>query len=399
MLKKMSIVLLSGMLALSAGGCALTSNAQENKGTAVSQEISVTQESTQKADSSEGNKEQSASQNLQQDKEQTNNSSSSLNADQPSDQAASQESDQASSQASGQVSDQAGTGSASGNQEQTESGSNDLFTNRDLEQSADLTSAVSYEAKSNESITITSAGVYLISGSAENYSIIVEADDEAKVQIVLDGLHVTNSDTPVIYVKNADKTFVTSTEGSENNLTVSGTFSADGDTNTDAVIFSKDDLVMNGLGTIILSSTDNGISCKDDLKITGGNIQISSTSDALEANESILIYDGNITIDSGKDALHAENDEDNTTGSIQIIGGTLNITASDDGVQATTTCQIDGGTLNITASEGIEGTYIEINDGTIQINASDDGINAAQKSTALSVAVEINGGEKKTGLG
>ena len=147
-----------------------------------------------------------------------------------------------------------------------------LFTDRDLAQSADLSEAVYCTAADNTTETITAAGVYVVSGTAENYTIIVEADDEAKVQIVLDSLNVTNDDTPVIYVKNADKVFVTTAEGTSSTLSVTDTFTADGDTNTDAVIFSKDDLVLNGLGTLTIESTDNGISCKDDLKITGGTI-------------------------------------------------------------------------------------------------------------------------------
>ena len=144
----------------------------------------------------------------------------------------------------------------------------DMFTDRDLRQNADLSEATYYEVSDNKDITITSAGVYVISGSASNASVIVDAGDDDKVQLVLNGLTLNNSGTPAIYVKNADKVFVTTASGTVNELTVSGSFTSDGDTNTDAVIFSKDDLVLNGLGTLNISSTDNGVSCKDDLKIT-----------------------------------------------------------------------------------------------------------------------------------
>ena len=121
----------------------------------------------------------------------------------------------------------------------------DMFTARDLEQTADLSEAQSYTITDGQTIEITSEGVYVITGTASNASIVVEAGDEDKVQIVLDGVSITNDSAPCIYVKSADKVFVTTTD-SENSLTVTGTFSADGDTNTDAVIFSKDDLVLNG---------------------------------------------------------------------------------------------------------------------------------------------------------
>ena len=267
----------------------------------------------------------------------------------------------------------------------------DLFTDRDLEQTADLSEAKTYTISDGQTIEITSEGVYVITGSALNASIIVEAGDEDKVQLVLDGVTITNDSIPCIYVKSADKVFVTTTD-SENSLSVTGTFTADGDTNTDAVIFSKDDLVLNGVGTLNIQSSDNGVTCKDDMKITGGTINIACESDALEANDSIRIADGEINISTNKDALHAENDDDDTVGYIYICGGTLKALAGDDAIHATTIIQIDGGKLDLNAHEGLEATWIQINDGTINIAASDDAINAAYKSAKISPTAEFNGG-------
>jgi hypothetical protein len=266
-----------------------------------------------------------------------------------------------------------------------------VFSDRDLEQEADLTDATEITLTSGEDVTISSEGVYHISGNAEGTTIIVEAADTDKVQLVLDGVTITNTNAPAIYVKSADKVFVTIT--GDNNLSVSGAFAEDGTTNVDAVIFSKDDLVLNGTGTLTVSSTANGITCKDDLKITGGTYEVTSTEDAFEANDSISISDGSFDIDSKKDAFHCEDSDDDTVGSIYIADGTFNIEAGDDGIQATTTLTIDGGTFDITAVEGLEATYIQINDGTINISASDDGINATQKSTAYDVLIEVNGGD------
>lgn len=243
----------------------------------------------------------------------------------------------------------------------------DLFSTRDLEQTADTTDAQTITVENNKDISITEEGVYVLSGTASEVTITVEAADDAKVQIVLDNLNIINTDSPVIYIKSGDKVFVTTTN-SENNLTVTGTFVADGTTNTDAVIFSKSDLTLNGLGTVTITSTKNGVSSKDDLKVTGGTWNITSTEDSLEANDSIAIADGTFTINSGKDALHSENDEDNTKGYIYIAGGTFTIDAADDGIQATTILEIDGGTFDISAVEGLEGTDIEINGGTVIVN-------------------------------
>ena len=299
-----------------------------------------------------------------------------------------------SSQASSQT-----TSKSSAEASNTSADSSSVFTDRDLTQTADTSNAKKLTLSDGKDVTITEAGVYIISGTAKDDSIIVDAADDAKVQLVLENANITNADSPCIYVKNADKVFVTTSNGSENTLTVSGSFTADGDTKTDAVIFSKDDIVLNGEGKLNISSTDNGISGKDDIKITGGTINITCTADAVEANDSISVADGNITINTQKDGLHCENDDDNTKGSIYISGGTCDITAGSDGIQATTTLVIDGGTFNISSAEGLEATNVTINDGSITISASDDGINASRKSTAQSVCVTINGGNIKITMG
>lgn len=269
----------------------------------------------------------------------------------------------------------------------------DVFTDRDLLQTPDLSEAQYLTASDGETLSITEAGIYVISGSAEDCTIRVEAADDAKVQLVLDGVSITNADFPAIYVISADKCFVTTTD-SENSLTVTGSFTSDGDTNTDAVIFSKDDLVLSGTGSLeITSNYGNGISCKDDLKITGGAYTITSAEDAVEANDSIAVCGGDFTIAADKDGLHCENDEDNSIGWIWIAGGSFNITAGSDGIQATTGLQIDDGQITVSASEGLEATYVQVNSGTVDISASDDGINATSKSSYMDVVAEFNGGE------
>ncbi len=274
----------------------------------------------------------------------------------------------------------------------------EMFSDRDLEQEADLSEAKEITLESGNDVTINAEGVYVIKGSAKDTTIIVEADDTAKVQLVLDGVTITNSDTPAIYVKSADKVFVTTTD-SDNILTVTGTFTADGNTNTDAVIYSKDDLVFNGKGTLNITSTANGISGKDDIKFTGGSYNIQSTADAIEANDSIRISEGTFTIKTDKDALHSENSDDNSVGFIYISGGTFDIDAKEDGIQATTVLMIDGGNLDVSAAEGLEATYVQINDGTVKIEASDDGINASSKSSSYETVIEINGGSLTVNMG
>ena len=275
------------------------------------------------------------------------------------------------------------------------------FSKRDLEQTADLTDAARLTVADGQIIDITTAGTYLIAGTAGNCTIRVDLDDpNGKVQLVLDGVSITNSDFPTIYVVEADKCFITTTQ-TVNTLAVTGAFRADGETNTDAVIYSRDDVTFNGEGTLSIKSTKgNGISCKDDLTVTGGTYILDTALDSLEANDSIAISGGIFTITSQKDGLHSENDEDNTLGYIYIAGGAFTINAKSDGIQGTTFVRIDDGTLQIKGSEGIEATCVEINGGEIDIYGSDDGINASRKSSTYGTpTITVNGGHLKVEVG
>ncbi len=268
--------------------------------------------------------------------------------------------------------------------------SSEFFTERELEQTPDTSEAEEYTLSDEEDIHITEEGVYVISGEAENTTIYVEAPEDAKVHIVLDGVQIANEGAPAIYVSEADKVFVTTVSDSE--LTESGAYTSDVDS-WDSVIFSRADLVLNGEGTLTIESDDAGVVSKDDLKVTGGTYEITAQTKALEANDSIQIADGEFELTVGTDALHAENESDDSKGYIYIEGGSFVIDAADDGIHGTSVVRIDGGTFEIEAVEAIEATYVQINGGTIDIYATDDGINASDKSTAYSPTVEITGGD------
>ena len=268
----------------------------------------------------------------------------------------------------------------------------DLFTDRDLQQVADTSSATEIAVTSGEDVSITEEGVYVLSGTAENATITVQADDTAKVQLVLDGLSITNESAPAIYVASADKVFVTSAAGSSNKLSVTGSFTTDADDNVDGVIFAKDDIVLNGEGSLTIESSDNGIVGKDDVKVTGGTYAITAAGHGIQGKDSVAIAGGIFEINAQTDAIHSENADDTTLGYVYIADGTFNLKAGSDGIEGVAVVQIDGGTFSIDGAEGIEGTFVQLNDGDITVRASDDGINATSKSTAYSVALEINGG-------
>ena len=282
----------------------------------------------------------------------------------------------------------------------------EAFSNRDLSGEYDASEAVTITLNGNSAtadsdavqisgstVTITEAGTYIISGTLENGSIIVDAGKEDKVQLVLNGVSINSDTFAAIYVLQADKTFVTLADGTTNTLSNGGAFVAIDENDVDAVVYSKDDITFNGSGTLkITSSAGHGISGKDEVTITGGVYEISAGKHAIRAKDSLAIAGGSFTLTATEDGLHAENADDESLGSIYIAGGTFNIQAGDDGIHAITLLQIDGGTFDITAAEGLEATYIKINDGVINISASDDGINAARKSSIYTPTVEFNGG-------
>lgn len=268
----------------------------------------------------------------------------------------------------------------------------DLFSKRDLKNDYDETETESIVLKettaestsdkvkiTNSTITIYGEGIYVLTGTLKEGMVIVEAADKDKVQLVLDNVDIHNSTSAAIYVKQADKVFVTSKEGSNNKLSGGTEYVAIDDNNIDATIFSKSDLTLNGLGSLeITSESGHGAVSKDDLKITSGNYTINANKHGLSGKDSISIADGTFAISCKKDGLHSENSDDETKGNINIVGGTLTINAEDDGIHAGNNLAIYGGTTTISDSyEGLEGLNISIVGGDTTISARDDGINAA----------------------
>lgn len=267
----------------------------------------------------------------------------------------------------------------------------EMFTDRDLDPSYDEASATKITlngesatvdgtgaAVNGSTITIEEEGVYILSGTWKG-QVCVEAEDSAKIQIVLEHADITNNGSAALYVKQAAKVFVALAEGSENSLATTGTYSADGETNVDGVIFSKEDICIQGTGTLTVTGEEgNGIVSKDDLKVTGGTITVDVPHHGLEGKDSVRIADGDITITCDQDGIHSDNTEKEGNGFVYIFGGSLTLEVGDDGVHAANSLTVDGGTIDIKKSyEGLEGHTIAINGGDITIVASDDGLNAA----------------------
>lgn len=289
----------------------------------------------------------------------------------------------------------------------------DMFTDRDYEVGYDESESIAVELKGNtaecssdavevsgSTVTITEEGTYILSGTL-NGMVVVNADKTDKLQLVLDGVSIESESSAAVYILRADKVFLTLAPDSVNTLKNGGTFTAIDDNNIDAVIFSKEDLTLNGQGSLTIESpAGHGVVSKDDLVVTSGSYTITAASHGLSGKDSVRIAGGNFDITAGKDGIHAENSDDATLGFAYVLNGTFLLTAEDDGVSAAANLQVDGGTfematgddgmhadgqLAITAGtihitkcyEGIEGLTITISGGEITLVSSDDGLNAA----------------------
>lgn len=241
----------------------------------------------------------------------------------------------------------------------------DMFTERDLagtyEESGavyvtlsddGITGETAGVAINGQTVTITAEGTYIFSGTLSEGQIVVDADN-AKVQIVFDNVDITCASSAAVYVKSAEKVFVTLAEGSQNTLRNTDEYVAIDDNNIDAVIFAKSDLTLNGTGSLtIVSAEGHGIVSKDDLKITGGTYDITAAGHALSGKDSVRIADGTFILTAEKDGIHAENADDEEKGYIYIADGDFTITSDGDGMDASNIVQIEDGTFDITAGGG-----------------------------------------------
>lgn len=202
-------------------------------------------------------------------------------------------------------------------------------------------------------VTIGEEGTYLISGTLTDGQIVVNADQTDKVQLVLNGANITSTTSAAIYALEADKVFITLSEGTENTLTNGGEYVAIDENNIDAVIFAKTDLTLNGSGSLTINAqAGHGVVSKDDLVIAGGSYTITASSHGLSGKDSIAIASGTFTITSGKDGIHAENSDDLSLGYLYIADGSFSITSQGDAASAQGALQIDGGTFDLYTGEG-----------------------------------------------
>lgn len=208
---------------------------------------------------------------------------------------------------------------------------------------------------SGTTITITKAGSYVFHGTLDDGTIIVDTTSESLVRIILDDADITCSTSAPMYIKQADKVLLTLAENSNNTLRDGTSYEfADASVNEpNATIFSKDDLTINGSGSLIVEANyNNGIQSKDDLKIVSGNINVSAQDDGLVGKDLVAVKQADITLKTQSDGIKTTNTEDSEKGNLVIENGNINITSQTDGLQSSNTLYIYQGNITVQSGGG-----------------------------------------------
>lgn len=256
--------------------------------------------------------------------------------------------------------------SSSADSSMIETDTSDMFSGRDKEVGYDETESVSVQLSDGgsvcesdavliegDTITITDEGTYIFSGTLTDGMVVVAAEDTDKVQLVLNNVNISNSESAALYILSADKVFVTTAAGSENTMENGGNYTAIDENKIDAAVFSKSDLTFNGEGKLtVTAKAGHGIVSKDDLVFTCGTYEITSADHGISGKDSVRIANGTYKIVSGKDGIHAENADDTDLGFVYVADGTFEIISEQDGISAGSWLQIEDGDYAVTTGEG-----------------------------------------------
>jgi len=246
-------------------------------------------------------------------------------------------------------------------------------------------------------VTIAAAGTYNITGDLTDGRIIVNTADTGDVILYFNGVDITCSDSSPVDIESAERVIIYLADATDNILAdedSSSSYDSDGEA-IDAALYSKEDLVIYGSGTLTINADYlDGIKSKDGLVIAEGSINVISNDDGIIGKNYISIEGGDITVNAGGDGLKSTNDGDTTQGYIYVGAGAgeINITAGADGIQVETNIVINGGIFTITtaggssnySSLGTDATAkglkapvgITIYDGKFTINSADDAIHS-----------------------
>lgn len=233
--------------------------------------------------------------------------------------------------------------------------------------------------QAEDTVTITEGGAYTLSGNLSDGMILINTEEEVK--LVLNGVSVTNSDNPAVYVKNAKSCYIETVKGTQNTLVDGSEYETETEEKRKAALFSNDRLILLGEGTLSVTGNYNHAVCSDDeVYVEGGNYELKAVKDGIHTDNWIYIADGTMDITGTDDGLQSE-------GPITVDGGSITIAAEGKGITAYGDLTVNNGNIVISkCGEGMESKNdLYFNGGTAEITGTDDGLNAR-------TSITINGG-------
>ncbi len=225
-------------------------------------------------------------------------------------------------------------------------------------------------------VTIAYPGTYRLSGASASGQLVVDcADYHGAVYLLMDGVSVTCNDGPALHIKQADRTVIHLAAGTENSLTDGEDYlvTEKQEQKTGAGIYSADDLVIEGQGS---------------LTVAGGRLRVYSADDGLQGSDYVEISGGDIAVGAYGDGVKT------TEGHVTVTGGTLDITSAKDGIDAITELTVTDGTISVLtyggaenyetialgniSAKGLKGRDVTVAGGDISLNTADDAIHGEE---------------------
>ena len=252
-------------------------------------------------------------------------------------------------------------------------------------------------SNSNKTVTIDASGTYYIDGTLTDGQIVVNVPDvltdPETVKLFLNGVNITGSTAAPILIENAENTSLNLVAGSTNYV-----YDGEAYTANTAAIFAKDDMTIKGEGALVVTaSTQYGIHCNNDLKITGGDITVITENavtkmDGIRAQQSVIIKDGTVQVNATGDGIKS------TQADVAISGGSVSIKAGNDAIQAETTLDISAGTVLACGDRGLTSLVAtNITGGSVCATATDyqaSLVRATQGCMLLTYAAEWTNGNE-----
>jgi hypothetical protein len=260
----------------------------------------------------------------------------------------------------------------------------DLSWDASSETAIDLSNPTATDGVTVEdgTLTITKAGTYKLSGEYQG-QIKVETADSDAVRLVLDNANITNSSGAALNVVNADEVILYSASGTTNTISDGADYTATGEDDPDAVVYSKADMTIAGEGTLKVNGNhEDGIHTSDGLVIASGTLEVNAANTGIKGKDYVDILGGTINVTAQQDGIKSTNDTDEGQGWTRLSNGTVTVNAGDDGFKASRVVEISGGSLTVEQSdEGIEAQYINVSGGDVNVTSADDGMNASLKTS------------------